>query len=232
MKSLISLACFGAVVSLCAYGCGSDSSHRVESDEAGGDAGAAGARSDAGGAVAGNGDDNSAGMTESAGSGGAPGSAGSDAGSGGAESGGNGPIGPGGFGGVGGMGAGGEAGAAGACGVDSGADPFEGIWTIPGAETWTVSNRAGCSTWIGRAADTVCDSCVGNYEITEPGVATLMLTCTHEDACSVSPNHVDTGTLTRSGCSITYNYSFGTGSTMQSASWVSDTSEDICSASM
>lgn len=127
-----------------------------------------------------------------------------------------------------GTGSGGDAGS-GECATAS--DPFSGVWTSEeGGETWTVTNDSGCSTWIGKAADTVCDSCVGTYEINGLNSAQLDLSCTHESSCSVSPDHMDTGTLTRSGCSITYSYSYGTGSNVQSANWVSSTAADVCSA--
>ena len=119
-----------------------------------------------------------------------------------------------------------------ACPVDGAvvADPFAGVWTgLQGNETFTFTNNAGCSSWTGSSGGTICDLCVGTYVQTDAGVASATLECRPVGACSVSPAHTDTGPYKLSGCSITYDYNFGSGSASFVATRVSDTTVNVCS---
>ncbi len=118
-----------------------------------------------------------------------------------------------------------------ACPVDGAVvtDPFAGVWTgIQGNETFTFTNNAGCSTWTGSVGEAICDLCVGTYVQTDAGVASATLQCHPVGACSVSAAHTDTGPYKLSGCSITYDYNFGSGSASFVATRVSDTTVDVC----
>ncbi|HXI54524.1 MAG TPA: hypothetical protein VNO55_00565 [Polyangia bacterium] len=118
-----------------------------------------------------------------------------------------------------------------ACPVDGAVvtDPFAGVWTgVQGSETFTFTNNAGCSTWTGSVGGMICDLCVGTYVQTDAGVASATLQCHPVGACSVSAAHTDTGPYKLSGCSITYDYNFGSGSASFMATRVSDTTADVC----
>ena len=120
------------------------------------------------------------------------------------------------------------------CLADGGtaADPLEGTWVdTTSAEQWTVSNGGGCSVWIGRSpAGDLCDSCNGHYTVTGANTATLMLTCTMRGSCSVSPDHMDVGTVTITGCSLRYDYNFGNGGSSSSVTKLDDVPRDLCPA--
>jgi hypothetical protein len=111
-------------------------------------------------------------------------------------------------------------------------DPLEGTWVdTTTAERWVVSNGAGCSVWLGRSADgALCDSCFGSYTVTGSNKATLTLTCTKRGSCSTSPDHVDVGLVTVSGCSLKYDYDFGGGGSTSTVTKLEDVPRDICPA--
>jgi hypothetical protein len=44
-----------------------------------------------------------------------------------------------------------------------------------------------------------------------------------------SPVHQDTGKLTRTDCSLSYGYDFGSGSTAWTGQWTSDLTTIVCS---
>ncbi|MEA2700826.1 MAG: hypothetical protein QOI66_5097 [Myxococcales bacterium] len=118
-----------------------------------------------------------------------------------------------------------------ACPVDGAVvtDPFAGVWTgVQGSETFTFTNNTGCSTWTGSVGATICDLCVGTYVQTDAGVASATQQCRPVGACSASAAHTDTGPYKLSGCSITYDYNFGSGSASFVATRVSDTTVDVC----
>jgi hypothetical protein len=108
-------------------------------------------------------------------------------------------------------------------------EPFAGVWTdTQNNETWTVTNNAGCSTWVGQMAGNICDYCSGTYTTTGATTAVLTLSCVPRSTCSVSGVHTDTGTLTLSGCSFTYAYNYGGGSATQTVTKTAATTINVC----
>jgi hypothetical protein len=92
-------------------------------------------------------------------------------------------------------------------------DPFAGVWAgSQGGESFTLTNNAGCSVWVGRAAGMLCDFCSGTYVAAEAGSANATAQCAPAGGCSTSPPHTDVGayTLSPDGGSLTYLYNFGT----------------------
>jgi hypothetical protein len=158
----------------------------------------------------------------------------SDAASGG--SGGTGTAGKGGQGGGGMAGSGGAGGpldaaadgAESACPVDGAvlADPLAGVWRgVQQGITFTLTNSGGCSTWIGVQNGTACAVCGGTYAVTGPTSGTSTVSCS--TGCGGGA-HTDTGTLTLSGCSVTYAYDFGNGGSSWTGSRVADATGNVC----
>jgi hypothetical protein len=167
---------------------------------------------------------NGGGRGRDAGAGGAAGSEGGGVGAGGGGAGGAG----------GGPGGGGAGGQGPACVLDAGAlDWFAGVWSgVQFGATYVVTNRGGCSRWEGSVNGVLCDSCIGAYGITDGTTGALTLDCMPVSACSVSPAHMDVGTITRSGCTFVYDYQY-TGSSPGTATFtgpnrLGDALADVC----
>jgi hypothetical protein len=121
--------------------------------------------------------------------------------------------------------------AASACPVDGAivVDPFAGVWSgVQGNESYAFTNSGGCSSWTGSIEGMVCDVCTGTYTLTGAATASATLYCRPTGSCSVSPVHTDIGTFTLSGCSITYDYNYGGGSSTVSATRTAETTMNVC----
>ncbi len=106
------------------------------------------------------------------------------------------------------------------------ADPFAGVWRgDQQGITFTLTNSGGCSTWIAVSAGTACGFCGGTYTVTGPTTATSAVSCS---AGCGGGAHTDTGTLTLSGCSVTYAYDFGSGANSWTGDRVADATGNVC----
>ena len=104
-----------------------------------------------------------------------------------------------------------------------------GVWSgTQGGETFTVEFAGGCAVWRGTVGGTLCDFCSGTYSIIDETHASSSIHCAPVAACSVSFTHDDVGTISLSGCSLTYAYDYGSGTNSWTGDKVSNAAGDVC----